>query len=58
MEFNTDELERLYFLLRYSQEAIDYWFNGCDVDENYLVENNKYKLECEYFLEKLKNIQN
>ncbi|KEI82839.1 hypothetical protein EXM30_04915 [Clostridium botulinum] len=56
MNFSTSELQRLYNLLCYSQEAIDYWFNGCDVDESYLNENNIYKIECQYFLDKLKNM--
>ncbi len=55
MNLNQDELERLYSLLSYAQEAIDYWFNGCDANEEYLTENNKYKNECTYFLKKMED---
>lgn len=48
------EKERLLNLLKYSQEAIDYWFNGCgDSPKECINENDHFKEEVKYFIEKL-----
>lgn len=53
-EYEDSEIERLLNLLKYSQEAIDYWFNGCgDSPEECINENDHFKEEVKYFIEKL-----
>jgi DNA-directed RNA polymerase subunit RPC12/RpoP len=48
------EKERLLKLLKYSQEAIDYWFDGCgDSPEECINENDHFKEEAKYFIEKI-----
>jgi hypothetical protein len=51
---SPEEKERLYNLLKYANEAMEYWFDGCDVSEENTVENMNQRKECEYFINKLK----
>jgi len=53
--FETIEKERLLELLRYSKEAIDYWFRDTDCSDENREENDNFKKECDYFMEKLIN---
>ncbi|MGD6994022.1 hypothetical protein [Sutcliffiella horikoshii] len=50
----NSEKERLISLLQYASEAIDYWFDGCEVSEQTTIENEMKKQDCDYFLQKLK----
>lgn len=48
------EKERLLKLLKYSKEAIEYWFNGCgDSPEECINENDYFKEEVKYFIDNL-----
>lgn len=53
-----DEKERLINLLRYSKEAINYWFDGVDCEDDTRKENDKFKEECDYFIQKLSSNSN
>jgi hypothetical protein len=53
VQFKDLEKERLLKLLEYSQEAIDYWFNLTDAEQSLLDENEHFKEEVKYFIEKL-----
>lgn len=48
-----NEKERLLELLKYSKEAIEYWFNMTDSEQSLLDENNHFKEEVMYFIDKL-----
>ncbi|MDF9450321.1 hypothetical protein [Bacillus toyonensis] len=48
-----EEKEKLTNLLRYANEAIEYWFDGCDANEHDVNENIEKIKDCEYFLQKL-----
>jgi hypothetical protein len=48
-----NEKERLLELLKYSKEAIDYWFKDTDCSDEDRIENDKFKEECDYFIEKI-----
>ena len=49
-----ETLDRLILLLEYSEQAIDYWFDGWDVSDEFRSENDHYKLECRDLLALLK----
>jgi len=51
-----DNLERLISLLRYSEQAIAYWFDS-DVPEELRTENDHYKSECSKFISMFECIQ-
>lgn len=53
INFSENELKKLSELLRYAYDAMEYWFSGCDVDEETLQENASKKLDCEYFIKKI-----
>lgn len=52
------EKERLLELLKYADEAIMYWFDGVDCDDGLREENDHFKNECKYFINKLKSTDN
>lgn len=47
------ERERLLELLKYSKEAIEYWFDSVDCEDDIKKENNHFQEECNYFIKKL-----
>ncbi|MFF2017806.1 hypothetical protein [Paenibacillus sp. NPDC058177] len=53
LNFSKEETKRLSELLKYAYDAIDYWFEGCDVDDTTFNENISKKTECEYFINKI-----
>ncbi|UOW68221.1 hypothetical protein [Paraclostridium bifermentans] len=54
LELSLKDIERLNLLLQYSLDAIEYWFDSCDVDNDNLTENKHFINECNYFLKKLR----
>jgi hypothetical protein len=48
-----EDRKKLISLLQYANEAIDYWFDGCDVTEQIENENEEKKRDCEHFIQKL-----
>ncbi|WP_336769945.1 hypothetical protein [Bacillus bombysepticus] len=45
-----DEYAELKGLLSYSQEAIDYWFSGCDAEQRLIDENDFFKEKCKVYI--------
>lgn len=54
--FIKTDLSRLIKLLEYSYEAIDYWFNGCNVSDQLKNENEYFLIESLYFIDRLKEL--
>lgn len=53
--FSNNDINRLLKLLEYSKQAIDYWFDGCDIDDKTKEENRYFSLECENLIKEIKN---
>lgn len=53
LQLNFEDKKKLVSLLKYANEAIEYWFENCDVNEKDLIENEEKIKDCEYFLQKL-----
>lgn len=51
---SNDDIERLRKLLPYALDAIEYWFDSCEIDVDTEKENTFFKDECKYFINKLK----
>lgn len=47
-----DENKRLLELLKYAKEAISYWYDSVDCDDDVREENDNFKKECDYFINK------
>lgn len=54
--FEKQDLRRLKLLLEYSFEAMNYWFDSCDVSNELISENSHFLKECSYFIDKINEI--
>lgn len=53
-----NEKERLLKLLEYAEQAIIYWFDSVDCEDEVREENNHFQNECKCFINKLKSSDN
>lgn len=51
MELTKKQIEDVHTLLIYAKQAIEYWYDGCDSDDELKQENNMYKLICSRYIE-------
>ncbi|GAB6458222.1 hypothetical protein bcgnr5390_09980 [Bacillus luti] len=57
MELTKRQTEDIHTLLIYAKQAIEYWYDGCDSDDELKQENNMYKLICSRYIETFNSYQ-